>query len=439
VDSHALTTTYILQRFSDHKDFVSLCHMEKFSRPLLFIFLTILVDCVGLGIIIPTLPTLIQQLSGGNISQAASYGGFLGFSYAIMAFIFSPVLGGLSDRYGRRPVLLISLLGLGIDYIFLTFAPTMFWLFVGRILAGLCGASFTTAAAFIADVSDDTNRAKNFGMIGAAFGLGFIIGPLLGSLFGSFGTRVPFMAAAAFSFMNFVFGYFVLPESLKTENRRAFDWKRANPFGSLNHLSRYRAVISLVVVVFLVNLAGQAMPSIWTFFCIERFGWNEKWIGFSLAFVGISIATVQGGLVGIATKKLGVKRAIFYGLGFYMISFMLFAVANRDWMMFAFLIPHALGGISMPNIQSVLSSRVPANEQGELQGGLTSLVSITAVIGPLLMTGSFSYFTRDPDDVYFPGIPFLIGGILCLFSLLIGYSALKKMKIAGPAAASPSA
>lgn len=403
--------------------------MDKTKRPLFFIFLTILIDCIGIGIIIPTLPALIQSLSGENISVAASYGGWLNFSYAIMSFVFSPVLGGLSDRYGRRPVLLISLLGLGLDYIFLAFAPTLFWLFVGRIIAGICGASFTTASAYIADMSTTENKAKNFGMIGAAFGLGFIIGPLLGSLFGSFGTRVPFMAAAGFSLLNVIFGYFVLPESLGTENRRAFSWKRANPLGSLKQLAKHKAVINLIAVLFILNIAGQAMPSIWTFFCIERFSWNEKMIGFSLAFVGISVAVVQGGLIGFTTKKLGVKKSIFIGLGFYMLGFFLFAIANQSWMMFAFMIPYSLGGISVPNIQSILSSQVDSNEQGELQGGLTSMVSLTAVIGPILMTTSFTFFTKNPDTLYFPGVSFFIGGILALMSLILSYSTLKKIRL----------
>lgn len=403
--------------------------MEKNKRSILFIFLTILIDCIGIGIIIPTLPALIQSLSGANISTAASYGGWLNFSYAIMSFIFSPVLGGLSDKYGRRPILLISLLGLGLDYIFLAFAPTIFWLFIGRIIAGVCGASFTTASAYIADVSTNENRAKNFGMIGAAFGLGFIIGPLLGSLFGSLGTRVPFMAAAGFSLLNFLFGYFILPESLSKEHRRPFSWKRANPFGSLQQLTKHKLVFNLIIVLFIINIAGQAMPSIWTFFCIERFNWDEKMIGLSLAFVGVTVAIVQGGLIGIATKKLGVKRSIFIGLGFIMLGFFLFAVSNRGWMMFAFMIPYALGGIATPNIQSILSSQVPANEQGELQGGLTSLVSLTAVIGPLVMSNSFTFFTKNPGTLYFPGISFFIGGVLSLISLILSYSVLKKIKL----------
>jgi len=406
---------------------ITIANMNKKS-PILFIFLTILIDCIGLGIIIPTLPALIQQLSGANTSAAASYGGWLSFSYAIMSFLFSPVLGGLSDRFGRRPVLLISLLGLGLDYVFLAFAPTLFWLFVGRIIAGICGASFTTASAYIADVSSQDEKAKNFGMMGAAFGIGFIIGPLLGSIFGHFGTRAPFMAAAVLSLLNFIFGLVILPESLTPANRRNFSWKRANPLGTLKQLTKHQTVIALIVILFILNIAGQAMPSIWTFFCIERFKWSETLIGLSLAFVGVAIAAVQGGLIGIITKKLGVKKTVFIGLSCYMIGFFLFALANQSWMMFAFMIPYAFGGISVPNIQSILSSQVPANEQGELQGGLTSLVSVTAIIGPILMTSSFTFFTKSPETLYFPGISFLIGGFLTLMSLIISYFALKRLK-----------
>jgi DHA1 family tetracycline resistance protein-like MFS transporter len=403
--------------------------MVSAKKSMFFIFITILIDCLGIGIIIPTLPALVQSLSGETNSMAATYGGWLNFSYALMAFLFSPVLGGLSDRFGRRPILLIFLLGLGLDYIFLALAPSIFWLFVGRIIAGVCGASFTTASAYIADISTNENRAKNFGMIGAAFGLGFIIGPVLGSLFGSFGTRVPFMAAAGFSLLNFIFGYFILPESLSKEHRRKFSWKRANPFGSLRQLTKHKTVISLILILFILNLAGQAMPSIWTFFCIERFSWDEKMIGLSLGFVGVCVSIVQGGLIGFATKKIGVKRSIFFGLAFYFLGFFLFALANQSWMMFAFMIPYALGGFAVPNIQSILTTRVEANEQGELQGGLTSLVSVTAVLGPLLMTSTFTFFTKDPENLYFPGISFLIGGVLSLISLVISYYALKKIRL----------
>ncbi len=400
----------------------------KNKKALLFIFITLLVDCTGIGIIIPVVPTLIQQLTGGNVSEAASYGGWLTFAYAIMQFVFSPVLGGLSDRYGRRPVLLISLFGLAADYLFLFLAPDLWWLFVGRIIAGICGASFTTASAYIADISTNENRAQNFGMIGAAFGLGFIVGPLLGSVFSQFGVRAPFLVAAILSLLNWVYGYFVLPEFLSKENRRAFEWKRANPLGSLAHLKRYPAILGLVTSMVLIYIAGHAAQSTWTYFTIERFHWNEQWVGYSIAFVGVSVAAVQGGLIRKTNKLLGPKKSVVIGLSMYVLGMLLFAFASKGWMMFVFMIPYSLGGIAGPSIQSLMTSHVPSNEQGELQGALTSLVSLTSIIGPLLMTGLFSYFTASNAPVYFPGAPFMMATLLTLLSAFVAISALKRME-----------
>ncbi len=399
------------------------------KKAILFIFITLLVDCTGIGIIIPVVPSLIQQLTGSNVSEAATYGGWLTFAYAIMQFIFSPVLGGLSDRYGRRPVLLISLLGLGIDYLFLFFAPDLWWLFVGRIIAGICGASFTTASAYIADISTEENRAQNFGMIGAAFGLGFIVGPLLGSLFSSFGVRVPFLAAAALSLLNWAYGYFILPESLSKENRRPFDWKRANPLGSLLHLKKYPAILGLILAMVLIYIAGHAAQSTWTFFTIERFHWNEQWIGYSIAFVGVTVALVQGGLIRYTTKILGTNKSVIVGLLFYVIGFTLFAFASQGWMMFVFMIPYALGGIAGPALQGLMTGHVPSNEQGELQGAITSLVSLTSIVGPLLMTSLFSFFTAQGAPFYFPGAPFMMGAVLSLLSVFITVGALRKFAV----------
>lgn len=400
----------------------------KNKKAILFIFITLLVDCTGIGIIIPVVPTLIQQLTGGNVSEAATYGGWLTFAYAIMQFLFSPVLGGLSDRYGRRPVLLISLFGLAVDYLFLFFAPDLWWLFVGRLIAGICGASFTTASAYIADISTNENRAQNFGMIGAAFGLGFIVGPLLGSVFSQFGVRAPFLVAAILSLLNWAYGYFILPESLSKENRRAFEWKRANPLGSLAHLKRYPAILGLVTSMVLIYIAGHAAQSTWTYFTIERFHWNEQWVGYSIAFVGVSVAAVQGGLIRKTNKVFGPKKSVVIGLSMYVVGMLLFAFASQGWMMFVFMIPYSLGGIAGPSIQSLMTSHVPSNEQGELQGALTSLVSLTSIIGPLLMTGLFSYFTASTAPVYFPGAPFMMAALLTLLSALISAVALRKMK-----------
>jgi DHA1 family tetracycline resistance protein-like MFS transporter len=399
---------------------------DRKSAALGFIFITLLVDCIGLGIIIPVMPDLIKELTGGSLSQAATWGGWLTFAYATMQFFFAPILGGLSDKLGRRPVLLFSLLGLGADYVFMAFAPTLAWLFVGRIVSGIFGASFTTASAYIADISEPEKRAQNFGMIGAAFGLGFIIGPVIGGLFSHWGLRAPFIAAAIFSLLNAIYGYFILPESLKKENRRAFDWKRANPLGTLKNLRRYPAIGGLILAIFLLYIAGHAPQSTWTFYTKEKFGWNAQWVGYSLGFVGLMIALVQGGLIRIVIPKIGQKNSVYVGLLLYVVGFVLFAFASKGWMMFAFMIPYGLGGIAGPALQGIMSNQVPANEQGELQGGMTSMMSVTSIIGPLLMTGLFSHYTDVKTPLYFPGAPFLAGAVLTVGSIFLAANSLKK-------------
>ncbi len=396
------------------------------KNALLFIFITLLIDCTGIGIIIPVTPKLIEELIGGDISDASKWGGWLTFSYAIMQFLFSSVLGGLSDRYGRRPVLLLSLLGLGIDYVFLAFAPSIFWLFIGRMISGISGASFTTASAYIADISEPEKRAQNFGMVGAAFGVGFILGPLIGGVFSQFGTKVPFLIAAGLSLLNALYGYFILPESLSEEHRRPFDWKRANPIGTLINLKRYKKVFGLIAIVFLLNIAGHAAQSTWTYYTILKFNWNEAWVGYSLAFVGLTIGLVQGGLIRIVIPKIGQVKSIYLGLILYLAGYVLFAIATDGWMMFAFMVPFALGGLAMPAIQGVIANQVPANEQGEMQGAITSLISLTAIIGPILMTELFYRFTKDETNIYFPGAPFMMGAFLTLISIFVCVRSLTK-------------
>lgn len=393
-----------------------------------FIFFTLLLDVTGLGIIVPVFPKLIEELIHGDISVAAKYGGWLTFAYAIMQFFFSPVLGNLSDKFGRRPVLLFSLLGFGIDYIFLSFAPTIGWLFVGRIIAGITGASYTTATAYIADISAPEDRAKNFGMVGAAFGIGFIIGPVVGGLLGQYGSRVPFLAAAALTFINLLYGFFVLPESLPVENRRPFEWRRANPFGALKSLKKYPVVGALAFSFFLVYMAGQAVQSVWAYFGIERFAWSEKVIGISLGMVGLMVGLVQGVLIRYINPRLGNTRSIYVGFGLYAVGLILFAFANHGWMMFVFLIPYCLGGIAGPSLQSIITGHVPANEQGELQGALTSLISATSILSPPIMTNLFAHFTSKSTSIYFPGAPYLLGAILMIAAGLVAYYVLSKEK-----------
>ncbi len=397
-----------------------------------FIFITLLIDVIGFGLIIPVIPKLIEDLSGNaSVSDAATYGGLLTFAYASMQFLFAPVLGNLSDQYGRRPVLLFSLFGFGIDYLFLSFAPSIGWLFAGRMIAGITGASFTTATAYIADISTPENRAQNFGMIGAAFGLGFIIGPMLGGLLGEIGPRIPFFVAAGLALTNWLYGYFVLPESLDKSLRRPFEWRRANPLGSLIQLKKYPAVSGLVVSFVLIYLAAHAVQSNWSFFTIEKFKWTPKMIGISLGLVGLLVGGVQGGLVRIVNPKLGNEKSVYLGLALYSLGLLLFAFASESWMMFVFLVPYCLGGIAGPALQSIISGNVPKNEQGELQGALTSLISATSIVGPLMMTNLFSYFTNSSAPFYFPGAPFLLGAVFMILASIWSYRALhiKKEKL----------
>jgi DHA1 family tetracycline resistance protein-like MFS transporter len=394
-----------------------------------FIFVTLLIDVMGWGLIIPVMANLIAQLKHISVNQASTYGALLLSVFAVTQFIFSPVIGNLSDRFGRRPVLLCSLLGFGLDYIILAIAPAYGWLFIGRVIAGITGASFTTATAYIADVStDETSKAKNFGLIGAAFGLGFVLGPALGALLATWGIRAPFYAAAALCLLNCIYGYFFLPESLSKENRRAFDWKRANPFGSLKFLTKRPELGGLAISFFLIYLGAQAVQGNWNFFTIYRFGWNEKMVGISLAIVGVLVGGVQAGLTRVVNPKIGNEKSIYLGLSLYTIGLVLFAFATQSWMMFAFLIPYCLGGICGPSLQSIISGHVPSNQQGELQGSLTSLMSLTTIIGPLIMNSTFTYFTTDKAPFHFPGIHFLIGAVCMLFSILITYKVLSREK-----------
>lgn len=404
----------------------SIIMISKRKATLGFIFVTVLIDFIGFGIIVPVLPTLIEQMIHGDVSTAASYGGWLLFAYALMQFLFAPVMGGLSDRYGRRPVLLFSLFGFGIDYLFLAFAPSITWLFVGRIVAGITGASFTTASAYIADISTPETRAQNFGMLGAAFGLGFIIGPALGGQLGVFGPRVPFIASAVLTLLNWLYGYFVLPESLPAELRRRFEWKRANPVGSLRHLRKYPAVAGLIGSLVLIYIAVHSVQSTWSYYNMKKFNWDTKWVGYSLAFVGVMITIVQAGLIRVIIPKLGPSKSLYVGLFLYSIGMLLFGLATQGWMMFAFTVVYCLGGIAGPSLQGIISSHVPANEQGELQGALTSLMSVTSIIGPLLMTNLFAYFTRDHAPVYLPGAPFIAGSVMVMISAVLAFRNMKK-------------
>ncbi len=386
-----------------------------------FIFITLLLDVIGLGIIIPVIPALIQELTGGSISEASRYGGWLIASYALVQFLCAPIVGALSDKYGRRPILLLSLLGFGLDYLVLAVAPTIGWLFLARIIAGVFGASFTTGAAYIADVSSAEKRAQNFGLLGAAFGLGFIIGPVTGGLLGEIGPRVPFYAAALVTFLNLIYGYFILPESLLKENRREFEWSRANPLGALFALKRYPSVAGLIGALTFIYLASHAIQGTWTYFSMEKFNWSESMVGYSLGLVGIMSALVQGLLIRIIIPKIGEYNTMITGIIFNICGCLLFSMASEGWMLLCFIIPYSLGGIAGPAIQGILSNQIPDNEQGQLQGALTSMMAATGIIGPLMMTSIFAYFTAENAPIYFPGAPFVTGAVLvtiCLFLIL---------------------
>lgn len=397
--------------------------MEKSRKSIAiwFIFVTLIIDITGWGIIIPVAPKLIEELIHGDISLASKYGGYLVLMYASMQFIFASILGGLSDKFGRRPIILSSLLGFSINFLIQAIAPNIFWLFVGRIFSGITGASITTASAYIADVSSEKEKAKNFGLIGVAFGLGFIIGPVLGGFLGHYGPRVPFYAASVLCLINFAFGYFMLPESLDKEHRRDFDWKRANPFGALLRIKKYPQILGLVTALVLIYIGGHAIQTNWPYFTMYKFGWDSKMVGISLGVSGVMAILIQGGLIRYINPRIGNERSIYYGLLVYAVGMLMFAFAGQEWMMFAILVLYGFGGIAGPALQSVISSQVPKNEQGELQGTLTSLMSLTSMIGPPIMTNIFFYFTHNDAPFKFAGAPFFLGFILIISSTVISY------------------
>jgi DHA1 family tetracycline resistance protein-like MFS transporter len=395
---------------------------------LTFIFLTILVDVIGIGIIIPVMPTLITKLTGGTLADAAVYGGLLMISFSVMQFLFAPIVGELSDRFGRRPVLLLSLFVLGIDYIFHAFAPTITFLFFGRILAGMAGASFSVAGAYIADVSSKENKAKNFGLIGAAFGLGFILGPAIGGYFAKWGPELPFMIAAGLTLLNFLFGFIFVPESLPVEKRRPIKYSNLIPGVSLFHLGRFKSVLGLILAFGSVQLAGQVMPSTWTFFTMEMYQWDESQVGISLTVVGVLVAIVQAVLIGKFVKKFGSKKVILMGFIFWTVGMISFCFASNPVILYIALIPYVLGGIAGPSVQGIVSNSVSEKEQGNLQGALAQVMSLTAIIGPLLYTALFARFSGVEASYYFPGAPYMAAAIIILVASVIAFFSLRNYK-----------
>lgn len=404
--------------------------MKNRKNALTFIFITLLIDVIGLGIIMPIIPDLIKELTGKGLSEASQYNSWLTFSYAIMQFFCSPILGALSDRYGRRPVLLFSLLGLGIDYVFQAVAPTIGLLFVGRIIAGVGGASFSTASAYIADISEPEKKAQNFGLIGAAFGIGFVLGPIIGwaATALGFGIRSVFWIAAVLSILNLIYGYFVIPESLEPQNRRNFDWKNADPLSAFKNIKKYQVVMWLIIGEFMILLSGKAVELNWNYYTKYAFDWSNDMIYASLALVGVTVAVVQGWLIRLIIPKIGEIKAVYLGLFFETLGLTLFAFAVQGWMMFLFLLPYAFGGIGGAALQGVISNQIPNDQQGELQGTINGVNSLTYIIGPLLMNNLFYYFTSSEAPFIFPGAPFIMGTLLACIGIFCCYVSLKNIK-----------
>ena len=380
-------------------------------RLLSFVFVTAAFNSIGFGIILPVMPDLLAEVTGASVADAAAWGGWLLFVYALMQFVFGPIMGNLSDRFGRRPVLLVAIAAVGADYVLMGWAPTVAWLFLGRLIAGAAGATFTITNAYVADISSAKDRPANMALMGAAFGVGFILGPAVGGLLGEYGTRVPFYGAAAFSVANFLWGLLVLPESLTAEHRRPFEFRRANLPAALGQLRAYPMVLGLIGAYFLYMLGHQSLPAVWSFFATEKFAWSPADIGASLAFVGVGQIVVSAWLIRVMIRRTGARATAMAGYAFGIVSYLGYAYAPYGWLVLLFLIPGALSGFTSA-LSGILSNQVPANAQGELQGALSSVMSITSIIGPLFMTQLFAFFAGGDAPVYFPGAPFLAAAVL---------------------------
>jgi len=391
--------------------------VSRYALP--FIFITMLLDSIGLGIIIPVAPKIIAQLTHQDMSGAARWGGWLFFVFALMQFLCAPLIGNLSDRFGRRPVLIVSILMLGFDYVITAIAPTIFWLFVSRILSGIAGASYTTAYAYIADISPPEKRAANFGVTGAAFSVGFVLGPVIGGLLGASDPRLPFFVAAGLSLLNGLFGFFILKESLAPENRRKFEFWRANPVGALVALKRFPGIFLFCVVVVLMRLAHDANPAVFSYYVMFKFHWTPQLVGYALMTVGALMGVVYGFLVRIVIPKIGETAAVYVGLIGAATGFAGYAFATQSWEIFACMVPFALIGFFMPALNAIMSKMVGPTEQGELQGALACIGGLTSIVAPPLLTNLFAYFSSGKAPVYFPGAAFLAGSLCLVLAALV--------------------
>ncbi len=387
--------------------------------PVLFILITVMIDAMGIGLILPVMPDLIRETTGGTLAQAAIWGGILSTAFAAMQFLFGPILGGLSDRFGRRPVLLVSLLVMAADYVVMALAGSIWLLLAGRIVGGITAATHSTASAYMADISAPHEKARNFGLIGAAFGMGFVLGPVMGGLLAEWGTRAPFIAAALLALANAAFGWLVLRETVTDRIRRPFQWGRANPFGAIRAVSKLGGVGSLIWVYFLYHFATVVYPAIWAYFTAARFGWSPSLIGVSLAVYGLSLAVAQGTLVGPAIRLFGDARTVLLGLLIQIISLVILGFIASGNLLLMLIPVTAIGAIGLPALQGILSRAVADNAQGELQGVLTSLTSVAMVVAPLVMTQTFAQFTRADAGLYLPGAPFLLSAVIMTLAAVI--------------------
>ena len=392
---------------------------EPRRAALAFIFVTVTLDMLALGMVIPVLPGLIEDFLGGDTARAAQVFGVFSSVWALMQFVSMPVMGGLSDRFGRRPVILLSNLGLGLDYVLMAVAPNLRWLFLGRVISGITAASISTAMAYVADVTPPERRARSYGLVGMAFGVGFIFGPALGGLLGSVDPRLPFWTAAAASLANAAYGYFVLPESLPPERRRSFEWRRANPIGSLKFLGAHRELTGLASAAFLSQCAHAVLPAVFVLYAGYRYGWDERTVGFSLAVVGASSVVVQGLLVGPLVRRFGERRVLLLGLLAGVVGFWIYAAAPVGWMFVAGIPMVALWGLAGPTATGLMTRVVGANVQGELQGAMGSLQGIATMIGPTMFATVFAWSIRDGLDWHVPGAAYVLAGVLLALSAML--------------------
>ncbi|MFQ5438487.1 MAG: TCR/Tet family MFS transporter [Paracoccaceae bacterium] len=387
--------------------------------PILFLLITVMIDSMGIGLIMPVMPNLIIELGSGDLSRAAIWGGRMAALFAIMQFLFGPLVGNLSDRFGRRPVLLVSLAVMALDYLVMGFATAIWMLVIIRMIGGVTSATQSTANAYMADISEADQKTQNFGLVGAAFGIGFIIGPLFGGLLGQLGPRAPFFAAAGLAAANTVFGYFILPETVTDQIRRPFSWSRANPFAAFRYIGRLPGVTRLLIVSFLYSIAFFVYPSVWAYFTQEKFDWDPAMIGVSLAVFGASMAIVQGGLIRLIIPRFGEHYTVVLGLAINVLAFTIYALAFDGWQVFALAPITSLGAVTGPALQGIMSRTASDDQQGELQGVLTSISAMSIIISPLMMTGTFSYFTRDGAPFHFAGAPFVLASLLVMASLVV--------------------